>query len=597
MRKYILLLFIGLTCVLNAQNIILDVPYIKQDKSNWCSAAVSKCVLDYYKKLNNEGKKYSQCKIMEWVQTVSNGYGSWGCCSPDPPGHDHPCNKGVPLGFFNERGSVKEILWRFGNLSCVGLQSVQSPATIENSLNDNLLLIAQWDFQVPPPDGPNAHAVVIRGIKNWDVYYMNPSDNPLEGGLHFLNWYTFQFHNNYKWLWTLVLTNCSGRGDYPCHCYNGIFEPEFGEKGLDCGGPCPECTTTPPPWHCLNRKKDYDETGVDCGGRDCPPCEDLPPCANCERDANELMEDCGGDCGSCFDVVNEILITHSSEFYLNYPYLIRPEFMAFNKITAKDATVKSGQKISFITEEGGAIFLLPGFKAEQGSTFKAQMREDLSGSSRICGEVCRIEQLSHHHSYGPVFLTMYGLFNAKEINYRICLSETGEKVYENTLSITRNGKFELWDCITGTVKPKGTVWYYIVYDVLYCNDASYGETYHFYVNYKSSKSPDGDPGDPENPETIFSSTIDDIAPQNETAAPNFTIVPNPNPGTFLIETNFPLSEIANLKITNMFGVPVYETQKLSSNTIQLPTTVSGQHFVVLILKNGKVLTQKMMLQR
>jgi hypothetical protein len=78
---------------------------------------------------------------------------------------------------------------------------------------------------------------------------------------------------------------------------------------------------------------------------------------------------------------------------------------------------------------------------------------------------------------------------------------------------------------------------------------------------------------------------------------NFSILPNPNPGTFQIESNFPLTDIANLKILNSLGTNIYETQSLSSNTIQLQTSATGTFFVVIILKDGAVLTQKMMIQR
>jgi len=45
------------------------------------------------------------------------------------------------------------------------------------------------------------------------------------------------------------------------------------------------------------------------------------------------------------------------------------------------------------------------------------------------------------------------------------------------------------------------------------------------------------------------------------------------------------------------GATLYETQTLSSHTIQLPTSATGLHFVVIMLKTGAVLTQKMMIQR
>ena len=76
-----------------------------------------------------------------------------------------------------------------------------------------------------------------------------------------------------------------------------------------------------------------------------------------------------------------------------------------------------------------------------------------------------------------------------------------------------------------------------------------------------------------------------------------SIFPNPNPGTFKIETNFPLTEVANLKIINLLSVTIYETQRVVSNEIQLQNFDSGLHFVVMFLKDGTMFTQKVMVQR
>jgi hypothetical protein len=86
-----------------------------------------------------------------------------------------------------------------------------------------------------------------------------------------------------------------------------------------------------------------------------------------------------------------------------------------------------------------------------------------------------------------------------------------------------------------------------------------------------------------------------LSSQNQ-ASYKINLLPNPNNGTFQIETNFLLTEVANLKITNTFGIPVYETQNLVSNTFQLPNSASGLYFVIMIMKDGTVLTQKMMLR-
>jgi len=77
----------------------------------------------------------------------------------------------------------------------------------------------------------------------------------------------------------------------------------------------------------------------------------------------------------------------------------------------------------------------------------------------------------------------------------------------------------------------------------------------------------------------------------------FSIYPNPNNGTFQIDANFPLTDIINFKIINLLGTPIYETQNFTSNTMQLGTSASGYCFVIMVLKDGSVLTQKMVIQQ
>ena len=78
--------------------------------------------------------------------------------------------------------------------------------------------------------------------------------------------------------------------------------------------------------------------------------------------------------------------------------------------------------------------------------------------------------------------------------------------------------------------------------------------------------------------------------------PNFQLYPNPNNGTFQIDANFPLTDIAHFKITNLMGVTVYETQNVASNMVQLQNPTAGTFFVVMVLKDGAVLTRKMVVQ-
>jgi len=76
----------------------------------------------------------------------------------------------------------------------------------------------------------------------------------------------------------------------PPTCTDGIQNGN--ETGVDCGGPdCPACPT------CDDGIQNGNETGVDCGGPDCPAC---PTCFDGIQNGNETGVDCGGpDCTAC----------------------------------------------------------------------------------------------------------------------------------------------------------------------------------------------------------------------------------------------------------------------------------------------------------
>ncbi|MEW5849345.1 MAG: LamG-like jellyroll fold domain-containing protein [Myxococcota bacterium] len=141
---------------------------------------------------------------------------------------------------------------------------------------------------------------------------------------------------------------CSFKRCSTNHCGDGVQNGP--ETGLDCGGGCTGCAdgkrcTVPTDCmsgfcitprmvdgrlepgvctsdHCVDRRRNMDESGVDCGGRDCPKCADGKECVNpadcatpywdglfCVADGckdNERTEalretdvDCGGACGRC----------------------------------------------------------------------------------------------------------------------------------------------------------------------------------------------------------------------------------------------------------------------------------------------------------
>ncbi|MEL6141401.1 MAG: T9SS type A sorting domain-containing protein, partial [Bacteroidota bacterium] len=82
---------------------------------------------------------------------------------------------------------------------------------------------------------------------------------------------------------------CVGGGSQPT-CTDGIQNGQ--ETGVDCGGPdCPACPT------CTDGIQNGQETDVDCGGPDCPAC---PTCNDGIQNGQETGVDCGGpDCPAC----------------------------------------------------------------------------------------------------------------------------------------------------------------------------------------------------------------------------------------------------------------------------------------------------------
>ena len=102
--------------------------------------------------------------------------------------------------------------------------------------------------------------------------------------------------------------------DDPVCNNNGI--QDNGETGIDCGGGnCPDCPVPPPPCN-YNGVKDNGETGIDCGGGNCPDCLTPPPPCNYNgvKDNGETGVDCGGgECPACPDCTDLITVFYSPE--------------------------------------------------------------------------------------------------------------------------------------------------------------------------------------------------------------------------------------------------------------------------------------------
>ncbi len=96
--------------------------------------------------------------------------------------------------------------------------------------------------------------------------------------------------------------DCGGPCNACASCSDGKWNQD--EDLVDCGGVCPACSQDKID-QCYNKLKDNDETSIDCGGKTCPACkQDLPnqytpSCFNNILDQNEEQVDCGGDCPPC----------------------------------------------------------------------------------------------------------------------------------------------------------------------------------------------------------------------------------------------------------------------------------------------------------
>jgi len=517
MKKYFLFLFLGATVTLNAQEytVILEVPDIRQQETQWCWAAVSQCVLAYYSYFPQ------QCEIADYARTISHwvNLGETPCCDSE-----HDCNKATyNCSEVADDYIIKNILVRFGNIGNI-CEDVLTDSQIHYHLERHrpFIIFRKNHFSNV------GHVVVGYGIGHNLVRYMDPKPGDY-GGYQSLSYEELKDNGTWKWTNSIILKR-SPRPDHCYNCYKDAVEDE-----IDCGGPCTPCVTAP-------KQKSF-TTATD-----------------------------------------------------NLPAVAR----ATEKITAGNAEVRvlSGQNVSFITAEEGSIVLLSGFEAKEGSNFTTQIISNSGNEfTRICGKWCEgVFHCSGSHVRYKDYFRIFDLINVYKVEYEVTNIQTGRIVDSDIVNVDKSGTVEIWDCIKGENYFQSPTYYIVKLYIYPCN---WDRVYYTrkIVVYDESKSLTEDPDDPETPAPFFSPPANSIALPEENSVPSFVIIPNPNPGAFQIEANFPLSDIDNLKVVNPSGVPVYETQNLVSNEIQLLNAGSGLYFVVVILKDGTVLTQKMMLQR
>ncbi len=169
---------------------VLDVTETIQERSEWCWAATSACVLDYYCYTTE------QCEIADYTRRVSGSWHDFGnvdCCASG----SSKCN------YWNynwgESGSIQEILKHFADINNYGVSSSLSKAEIEADLKKDLLFIIRWGW-----NNGGGHFIVGHGLKDDYLYYMDPwYGEGLKTGTY--DWVCFG--GNHSWTHTNRLAN------------------------------------------------------------------------------------------------------------------------------------------------------------------------------------------------------------------------------------------------------------------------------------------------------------------------------------------------------------------------------------------------------
>lgn len=137
---------------------VLLVPEVIQEHDQWCWAAVSKCVLDYY------GTSVQQCEIAEYTRNTSTlNFGPTNCCvNPNQGCNDWNYNWG------SYGGTIEDILLNFGGITTTNITGVLSQSQWQSEMNNNSPLIIRI------VNNGVGHFVVGYGKVGSDYYTMDP---------------------------------------------------------------------------------------------------------------------------------------------------------------------------------------------------------------------------------------------------------------------------------------------------------------------------------------------------------------------------------------------------------------------------------------
>lgn len=159
MKKVFLLSIMQIVLFSSAMAQVLNVKNTEQLYDQWCWAASSKCILDYY------GFVKQQCEIADWVRTTAtfHNFGTVNCCTNATQG----CNYWNYN--YSSAGSIQDILVHFGNIQNAGINSTLTITEITSEIQNNRLFVIRWGWSTG-----GGHFIVGHGISGNNIYFMNP---------------------------------------------------------------------------------------------------------------------------------------------------------------------------------------------------------------------------------------------------------------------------------------------------------------------------------------------------------------------------------------------------------------------------------------
>lgn len=203
---------------------LLPVPGKEQKRGNWCWAAVSEAVLEYYGKTTYDGQPITQ--------QIIAAYGT--------PGQDNATNDLFQAVRPNH--GVDEILAYFGGIYSLGVYSPVPGSDVVESIQN---------LRRPMPIGLRDfsgldHMIVIIGVRydsqTLDLHIMDPAD----GTKFWLSYDKVVYNSYYQWIETLTLQRLVTMPDEAVSLDTTIMNPQ--NKGIISNIDLPAILSNTPDW-------------------------------------------------------------------------------------------------------------------------------------------------------------------------------------------------------------------------------------------------------------------------------------------------------------------------------------------------------------